>query len=78
MMTLVKIEGTEDNKLVTIALTLSREEISNLKAALLDICMMSIATPDATDEQRQSAYFLGALFRPLHDYRPEKMHLDPH
>lgn len=57
---------------IHLPLVLSQEEFVNLKAAILDISMMTINASEANCNQTQSAYFIGSLFRDIYDYECEK------
>lgn len=70
-MTLENIH-TDPKGNVVLPLTLSSEEFVLLKAAILDISMMTINASDANCNQTQSAYFIGSLFRDIYDWECEK------
>lgn len=70
-MTLSNIH-TDDRGDIHLPLVLSQEEFVNLKAAILDISMMTINASEANCAQTQSAYFIGSLFRDLYDWEVGK------
>lgn len=58
------------NNTSSIQLQLSKEEVEQLKAAILDIQMLCI-NAEPTRQQSESVYLLGATFRFLFDLPPK-------